>query len=48
MLKAILTLFFSNFFQSSLSDGEFIPSHLYLFINVLSFVILSGFFPVFP
>ena len=31
-LKAIVKLFFSDFFQSSFSDGKFIRSQLYLFI----------------
>ena len=33
LLRAIVTLFFSNFFQSFFSDGKFIPSQLYLFIK---------------
>ena len=44
ILRAIVTLFFSNFFQSSFSDGKFIPSQLYLFIKGLIFVILCGSF----
>ena len=39
-LKAIVTLFFPIFFQSSFSDEKFIPSQLYLFIKSLIFVIL--------
>ena len=39
-LRAIVTLFFSIFFQSSFSDGKLIPSQLYLFINGLIFLIL--------
>ena len=34
------------FYQSSFSDGKFIYFQLYLFIKVLTFVILSGFFPI--
>ena len=41
-LRAIATLFFSNFFQLFFSDGKFIPSQLYLFIKGLIFVILCG------
>ena len=36
--------YFSHFFQLSCSDGKFIPSHLYVFIKGLIFVILSGLF----
>ena len=44
-LKAIATLFFSNFFESLFSDVKFLPSsQLYLFIKGLIFVIFSGFF----
>ena len=39
-LKAIVTLLFPIFFQSSFSDEKFIPSQLYLFIKSLIFVIL--------
>ena len=39
------TLFFSNFAQSSFTDGKFIPSHLYLFIKGYTFVIVSEYFP---
>ena len=39
-LKAIVTLFFPIFFQSSFSDEKFIPSQLYLFIKSLIFVTL--------
>ena len=39
----MVTLFFSEFFQSSFSDGKFIPSHLYLFVKGLIFVILSAY-----
>ena len=35
-LRAIVTLFFSNFLQLS-SDGTFIPSLLYLIITGLTF-----------
>ena len=35
-------LLFSNFFQSSSSDGKFIPSQLYLFIKGLIFAIPCG------
>ena len=43
-LRVIVTLFFSNFFQSTFSDRKFIPSHLYLFIKGLLFVIVSACF----
>ena len=43
-LRAMVTLFFSHFFQSFISDGKFIPSHLYSFIKDLYFVIFSGFY----
>ena len=43
-LRAIVILFFSNFFQSSFSDGNLISSELYLFIKGLIFIVLSGFF----
>ena len=43
-LRAIVILFFSNFFQSFFSDGKLISSELYLFIKGLIFVVLSGFF----
>ena len=46
-LRTIVTLFFSNFWQSSFSEGEFIIYQLYLFINDLIFVILSGCFPIY-
>ena len=46
LLRGIVRLFFSNFFQSSFSDGKFIPSYLYFFIKGLIFVILSGFYSV--
>ena len=39
---AIVVLFLSNCFQSSSSDGKYIPSYLHLFIKGLTFVILSG------
>ena len=39
-LRAIVTLFFLNFFQSSFFDREFIPSQSYSFIKSLIFVIL--------
>ena len=45
-LKAIVTLFFSIFFQSFFSDGICIPFQLYLFIKGLIFVILSERFPI--
>ena len=45
-LRAVVTLFFSNFFQLSFSDGKFIPSQLYLFIKGLIFVIPSECFPI--
>ena len=45
-LRVITTLFFSNFFQSSFPDGNSIPSHLFLFIKDLIFVIFSGYFPL--
>ena len=43
-IKAIVSLSFSIFFQSSFLDGKFISSHLYLFIKCLIFVILWGSF----
>ena len=46
-LRAIVTIFFSNFLQSFFSDGKYILSHLYLFIKGLVFVILSACFPIF-
>ena len=46
ILRAIIRLFFSNFFQSSFLDGKFIPSQLYLSINGLIFVNLSGCFHI--
>ena len=45
-LRAIVTLFFSSFFQLSFSDVKFILSLLYLFIKDLIFVILTGFYSV--
>ena len=39
-LRAIVTLFFSNIFQSYYCNGNFVPSQLYLFIENLIFVIL--------
>ena len=39
-LRAIVPLFFSDFFYSSFSDGKFIPSHL--FIKGLIFLIRCG------
>ena len=43
-LRAIVTLFFSNIFQSYYCNGNFLPSQLYLFIENLIFVILSKVF----
>ena len=43
ILRAIVTLIFSVFLQSSISDRKFNPSQLNLFINDLFFVILCGF-----
>ena len=43
-LRAIVTLFFSNIFQSYYCNGNFVPSQLYLFIENLIFVILSKVF----
>ena len=45
-LRAIVTLCFAIFFQSSFSDGKFILSHLYLFIKGLIFLIPSACFPI--
>ena len=42
MLRAIVRSFFSNVFQSTIFDGWFLPSQLYLFINGLMFETLSG------
>ena len=47
-LRAIVGLFLSNFFQSSIFDKYFIPFQLYLFINVLIFETLSGFHLISP
>ena len=44
ILKAIVWLLFSIFFQLSFSEGKFIPSRLYLFIKALIFVILSEYY----
>ena len=44
ILKGIVTLIFSNFFQSSSSDGNFIHSHLNFFIKGLISFILCGSF----
>ena len=38
MLRATVILFFSNFFQSSFSQRNFIPFQLYFFIKGLIFV----------
>ena len=43
ILKAIVGLFFSNVFQSSIFDGYFIPFPLWLFIKGLIFDILCRF-----
>ena len=43
-LRAIVTLFFSNIFQSYYCNGNFLPSQLYLFIENLIFVIRSKVF----
>ena len=45
-MRAIIRLFFSIFFPSSISDGKFIPSQLYLFIKKFDFFILSECFPI--
>ena len=45
-LRAIVRLFSSIFFQSSFSDGKYIPSQLYLFTKDLDFFILSECFPI--
>ena len=47
MLRAVVRLFFSIFFESSFSDRKFILSHLYSFIKGFIFVILSGCFPIY-
>ena len=39
-LRAIVRLFFSNFFQSYFSDGKFIPTQLYIFRKGLICVVL--------
>ena len=41
-LRAIVPLFFSIFFQSSFSDGKFIPAQLCLFVEDLIFVGLTS------
>ena len=41
MLRAIVRLFCSDFFQSSIFDAKFIPFQLYLFINGLIFETFS-------
>ena len=43
-LRAIVILYFSNFFQSSFFDAKFIPSQLYLFIDGLIFAIVVDHF----
>ena len=45
--RAIVTLFFSTFFQLSLSDGKSILSQLHAFIKALSFVIFCRCFSTF-
>ena len=46
-LKAIVTLFFSIFFQSLFSVGKFIHPYFYLHIKGLIFVIVYIFFFLF-
>ena len=41
LLVNFLHYYLQFLFKSSLSDGKFTPSHLYLFIKGLIFVILS-------
>ena len=43
-LRSIVTLFFSNFFQSSVSDGSFISFQLCLFIKGLILLFFVGIF----
>ena len=43
-LRVIATLFFSSYFQWSFSNGKFVTSQLYLFLEGLIFVVLCGFF----
>ena len=43
-LWAIVTLFFSNFFQSSFCDGKFIPSQLYSFVKGLILLFFADLF----
>ena len=45
--KSNCYIFFFKFFQSSFSDGKFIPFQLYFFIKRLIFVILWGSFFIF-
>ena len=46
-LRAIFTLAFSIFFQSSISDEKCIPFQLYLFIKGLIFLLLSKCFCIY-
>ena len=46
-LRAIVRLFLSIFLKSSFTDGQFIPSQLYLSIKELILGILLGCFPIF-
>ena len=43
ILRAIILLFVSNFFQLFLCDGKLVSLQLYLFMNELIFVILCRF-----
>ena len=45
-IESKIRLFLSNLFQSSFSDGKFIPSQLCLFIKGLISLILSECFPI--
>ena len=45
-IESKIRLFLSNLFQSSFSDGKFIPSQLCLFIKDLISLILSECFPI--
>ena len=47
ILRATSLLFFSNFFQSFIPAGKFIPFQLYLSKKGLIFDILSGWFSMF-
>ena len=45
-LRAIITLFYSNYLPSFFYDWKFIPSYLYLLVSDLFICILSAYFPI--